>query len=408
MSTLSHKQIVKDIQTLVQTRSDVGVETFWPIIGKVGNLFGRLGLNPQIITDDDGEPLALWTVVEGSEPGPVLMLNACMDTAKVEAETRDRWECDPFSGKIDAKGWMHGRGAGDSKAGVVVNAHIASLALKRREQLKGSLIVVSDLHEHDGSMQGIKAFWDEVDGTPLQPEYAIISYTGNKDIKRGARGFYRARIKIHGKSMHSGKGQRARLNERAGYLASKLHCMLEEEPLPSDLDFRIPPTIHAETNNMGLEFATIPGQGDVNVDIRTTPGFNEEAARAHVDRVLERFQHQLSLKVGQVELKEFARCSAYETDPDSDLMKACRSAFLRETNKRKVNTAVTGPSNTGGIASQFGAQVAVFGVTAKNPHGVNEKMNTQSIRRVANILWRVTNNVLAPDKDLSSPFPAKS
>ena len=71
--------------------------------------------------------------------GSRYVLDVCLDTAPFGDEAA--WTYPPTSGEIDG-GWLHGRGACDSKAGAAIFAHAAARLLPVSDQLAGSLVLL--------------------------------------------------------------------------------------------------------------------------------------------------------------------------------------------------------------------------------------------------------------------------
>ena len=84
------------------------------------------GCAPRRLSAAGGETVAMVCEITGGRPGPRYVLDACLDTAPFGDEAA--WTYPPTSGVIDS-GWLHGRGACDSKAGAAIFAHVAARLL---------------------------------------------------------------------------------------------------------------------------------------------------------------------------------------------------------------------------------------------------------------------------------------
>ncbi len=104
-------------------------------------LLERSGIEVATIADRDEMPNLVATI-EGTAPGPHLVLNGHMDV--YPDGDASQWTRPPRSGEI-ADGRLHGRGAGDMKSGLTTILY-AFLALAERGDLHGrlSLCAVSD------------------------------------------------------------------------------------------------------------------------------------------------------------------------------------------------------------------------------------------------------------------------
>ena len=112
-----------------------------PVADAVRALLARYGIEVATIADQDHTPNLIATV-EGTAPGPHLVLNGHMDV--YPDGDASLWTRSARSGEI-ADGRLHGRGAGDMKSGLTTLLY-AFLALADRGGLPGrlSLCAVSD------------------------------------------------------------------------------------------------------------------------------------------------------------------------------------------------------------------------------------------------------------------------
>ena len=118
------RSIIELTQSLVRIPSQGGIDDHTPIIEHLTDRMRGLGLRPEVIAGQEGEPVAVASSISGRAPGPHLVLDACLDSAAVGDPTA--WARPPFSGDIDGAGWLHGRGAGDSKAAVAIFSHLVA------------------------------------------------------------------------------------------------------------------------------------------------------------------------------------------------------------------------------------------------------------------------------------------
>ena len=137
------------------------------------------------------ECMSAWLAGAGSGHG------SCQPLAR----RRWRWYA-PTSGAIDG-GWLHGRGACDSKAGAAIFAHVAARLLPVSGQLAGSLVLLFDVDEHTGGFGGARAYFDGADA-PDRVDGVMIGYPGPDHVVTGGRGVLRARLHVHGVASHSG------------------------------------------------------------------------------------------------------------------------------------------------------------------------------------------------------------
>ncbi|MBO5689853.1 MAG: M20/M25/M40 family metallo-hydrolase, partial [Lentisphaeria bacterium] len=137
--------------------------------------------------------------VFGSGKGPVLMLDAHMDT--VAAETFDG---DPFSGELDEEGFIHGRGSSDDKSSVAVMMEVIRILCENPPAgLDGTLYCCFVTEEEcDGSGRGSMACLDALP----KPDAAIVLDGAFGTVLSGASGILTVRIEVPGKSGHAAYG----------------------------------------------------------------------------------------------------------------------------------------------------------------------------------------------------------
>ena len=189
--------IVELASRLVATPSCAGIDPPQPVLSLVQSWLAENGLAPRLLDDPSGKPVAVLVEIAGAAPGPVLCLDACIDTAP--AGDPGQWSAPPFSGAV-RDGRLLGRGAADSKAGVAILAHVARHFAKSGLP-RGALHVLFDADEHTGRFGGVRAYLDAA-GRP--PDAASLGYPGNAGVVAGSRGFLRARLRFSGVAAHSG------------------------------------------------------------------------------------------------------------------------------------------------------------------------------------------------------------
>ena len=148
----------------------------------------RLGFD-HIWVDDWGSVIG---VVEGSQPGPTLLLDGHCDT--VGAHAAD-WIHDPWGGEIEA-GRLYGRGAADMKGSLAAMIH-AVAALDRR-QLRGQVVVSATVSEEVAEGEALKYV---INAT--HPDFVVIGEATQLNLNRGGRGRAELRLTTFGHSAHS-------------------------------------------------------------------------------------------------------------------------------------------------------------------------------------------------------------
>jgi acetylornithine deacetylase len=136
---------------------------------------------------------SIVAIVRGTGSGKSLVLNAHLDIASVGDETE--WIHSPFSGHIDLETrTIHGRGAMDDKAGVVICLALVESLLHCRSELKGDILihlVLEDEITGNGSLLCLDAGFRAdaaviIDGTRL--DTAIRQHAGQLQFQIDLKG----------------------------------------------------------------------------------------------------------------------------------------------------------------------------------------------------------------------------
>src|SRR5213078_3265730 len=192
--------VVELTRQLVRVPSRAGIDPYRPVLECMSAWLDGHGLRPRRLLAAGGETVAMVCEITGGRSGPRYVLDACLDTAPFGNEAA--WTYPPTSGAIDG-GWLHGRGACDSKAGAAIFAHVAARLLPVSDQLAGSLVLLFDVDEHTGRFGGARAYFEGADA-PDRVDGVMIGYPGPDHVVTGGRGVLRARLRVHGIASHSG------------------------------------------------------------------------------------------------------------------------------------------------------------------------------------------------------------
>lgn len=270
-----HDSVVELTRELVRIPSRAGADSYGPVLECMSAWLNGHGLKPRLLSALGGETVAMMCEINGGQPGPRYVLDACLDTAPFGDEAA--WTYSPASGEIDG-GWLHGRGASDSKAGAAIFAHIAVRHQIISDELPGSLVLLFDVDEHTGHFGGARAYF-EGPAAPARVDGVMIGYPGPDHVVTSGRGVLRAHVHVHGVASHSG-GRTTTPNAIAK--AAALVSALTDAPLPGDtaLSFPLPPRLSVTEITGGSGYSAVPDLCTLNVDIRLTPAFNAVAAEA--------------------------------------------------------------------------------------------------------------------------------
>jgi succinyl-diaminopimelate desuccinylase len=368
---------------LVATPSCAGIDSPEGVLGVAKTWFEQHDLAPRVLSDGGGKPVAVLVEITSGIPGPVLCLDACIDTAP--AGDPDQWSEPPFSGKVQGRRLM-GRGAADSKSGVAILAHVAR-ELAASGLPRGTLHVLFDADEHTGRFGGVRAY---VEGIPRLPDAVSLGYPGNDCIVVGSRGFLRAKLRFSGRAAHSGETQRTGIN--AITKAAAFALKVAKTPLPQTHDAAFPfgPVATVTHIEGGQGFSIVPDHAACHIDIRLTRAFDADRAR----RWLTQIAHEVD---PQCRIEAVDDWPSYLVEPDDKLVRsfaaAAESAF-----GRCVPPDVSGMSNIGNLLAARGVPtICAPGVSFANIHAADEWADIDSFTAVYAMYGEAVRRFLTAD-----------
>jgi succinyl-diaminopimelate desuccinylase len=367
-----HESVIELTRDLVTIPSRGGVDSYEPVLDRLSAWLTHRNLAPTVLTDKTGAIVGLTCEVTGTRPGPRWVLDACLDTAPFGDE--HAWTHPPTSAVIDG-GWLHGRGSADSKSGAAIFCHIAARLAAIPEQLHGRLVLLFDVDEHTGGFGGAKRYFEGPDA-PDDVAGVMIGYPGMDKLVVGGRGVYRARLHVHGVASHSGGSKTTpSAIEKAAYLTRVLSTT--ELPNGASPDFPLPGKLTVTAITGGEGYSVTPDLCTLNVDIRTTPTFNDQAAARLLEQIIAQVDDAwpgTRPTLTQVE----TRWPAYALPQNSPLRGAITDAA--KTTGIDVEAKIAGPSNIGNYLAGLGIPAtAGFGVTYTGLHGTNERIQLDTI-----------------------------
>ena len=219
--------MIRFAQKLIQRRSDTGHEK--EVADAILEELEKLGFD-EVKRDRTGNVIGVLKG-DGSEDG--ILFNCHMD--QVDPGDLEAWEHGPFSGEI-ADGYIHGRGASDTKGTIAVQIYTAALLKKMGAALKRDLIFTFVVEEEPGDMWGaLRMCQDELMDRRIA--FCISGESTGMDIALGHRGRLEVQVISKGKNSHSSAPW---LGVNA---VSKMAPMIEEidrmaEQLPEDGTFK--------------------------------------------------------------------------------------------------------------------------------------------------------------------------
>jgi len=221
-------------------------------------------------------------ILEGKAKGKNFVLEAHMDTVKV-----DNMKIDPFSPKIE-EGKMFGRGACDDKGSLASMLLAMKLLKKERVSLKGDVYlaaVVDEEHKYRGVVhllnQGFKF------------DAGIVGEPTNLDILIAHRGCLRWKITTKGVAAHSSEPEKGK---NAIYFMSDVIEAIKKKLIPLCKEKSHPlvgsPSLSVNIIQGGTQINIVPDRCFIEIDRRMIPGENDEDILREVDKLLDELKRK--------------------------------------------------------------------------------------------------------------------
>ncbi len=383
-----HGSVIDLVRDLVTIPSRGGIDPYEPVLDRIGSWLAHYRLPAATLKDQASATVGLTCEITGTRPGPRWVLDACLDTAPFGDQ--HAWTHPPTSGVIE-DGWLHGRGSADSKSGAAIFCHIAARLAAATDQLRGSLVLLFDVDEHTGSFGGARRYFEGPDA-PREVAGVMIGYPGMDKLVVGGRGVHRATLQVHGSASHSGG---SKTTPSAIEKAAHLIATLSATRLPDDVsdEFPLPGKLTVTAVSGGEGYSVTPDLCTFNVDIRTTPTFDSNAAA----RLLEHHAAEIDDAwpgTRSTRIQAGTTWPAYSLAEDAPL----RTALLDAAHAAglDVEAKIAGPSNIGNYLAGLGIPAtAGFGVTHTGLHGTDERIHLDTIPTVQAIYHNAVLNLMS-------------
>lgn len=367
--------VVALAQRLVRIPSRGGIDPYDPVIDLVVSWLAERGLTARRLRGTGDTAVGLACDVPGGHPGPRYVLDACLDTAPFGDPSL--WRHPPTSGVIE-DGWLYGRGSSDSKAAVAIFAHIAARLLSQASELHGALTLLFDLDEHTGGFGGARQYFAAAD-SPQDVAGVLIGYPGTDEIIIGSRGVQRAEVTVWGRSGHSGSSHpahRANAVEKAAHLVHELAG--RQTPAPIDRDLGLAPKLTVTAVHGGEGYTIVPDRCTINVDVRLTIEFGDDAASGLLREIVTGIDQQWpQTRPSEISMRQ--TWPAYKLGEDTPIRTALTTAADRHL-PRPPQPKVSGPSNIGNYLAQLGIPAtAGLGVRYEGLHGTDERIEIATV-----------------------------
>ncbi len=292
----------------------------------------------------------------------------------------DLWETPPFSAD-ERGGFIYGRGAADMKSGVA--AMLCAAANLRRGGVGGiAVLLTSD--EEGPALHGTRHVveWRRKNGGEKIP-YAILGEPTceaefGDAIKIGRRGSLTARITVRGKQAHAAYPHLGD-NPIRRLCAAVLEILRRAAELSDGGQTDFPPTsAQAVRISGGIADNVIPATARATVNFRYAPSNPPEMLRHAAEECLQ------NAAPGQWECEWIESAEPFLTKKDGALVRALQEAIFSVCGRRAALSTGGGTSDGRFLRAVCG-EIAEFGVINATMHAPNERAETESVRKLAEI-----------------------
>jgi acetylornithine deacetylase/succinyl-diaminopimelate desuccinylase family protein len=274
------------------------------VAGYLGNVMRRMGFDVQMPEVTHGRFNVVATLDNGG--GATLAFNSHLDVVPAG----EGWSRDPFR-LFERDGRLYGRGACDAKGPITAMVEAMLLLKAVRSSWRGRLIGVFVADEEVGSAGSLAFIADHppVDRVVVGEPTSLATVSAHK-------GVLRPRIRISGRSAHSGVPE---LGENAIIAAARLIKLFVEE------DVRLRTIVHPLCGKASLTVTrveggiadnVVPASCDVVIDRRVLPGETREQVESEIRAIMERARREEGVVA---EIVGFSSTAGACETPASDL-----------------------------------------------------------------------------------------
>ncbi len=342
-----------------------------------------------------GRPNVVGVLGEAGR-GPTLLLEGHTDVV-TEGDPAE-WRYPPFAAVL-AEGRIWGRGAADMKGGLAA-ALVAAAAIKRSGVPLAGRLVVGALVDEEGDMLGARHFC----ATPIGREVAaaIVCEPEENQICLEQRGVVWARVRLRGRMAH-GAMPEAGLNPIPGLAALLDEARRLERRLRrlcGPTRYLRPPTVTPTVVQAPVRGApqpnVIPSATEVTLDIRLTPGPDEPAVAAEIDRLCRAVEARCPGLAVAWEALNGLRLPT-RVARDEPLVQAVARAVRQVTGRRPSYGGVPGSTDGTILRTVLGIPIVTCGPGDRHvPHQVDEYVGMAQLVEAARIYVAAALNFFEP------------
>ena len=350
-------------------------------IEQLSHWLSEMGFKCDILNfkeDGTDDVLNLWARI-GNEEGPALCFAGHTDVVPEGDETR--WSTDPFAAnEIDGK--IIGRGATDMKGAIASFVSATKKFLDERENFAGSISFIITGDEEGIAINGTKKLLNWMQENSISFDDCIVGEPTNPKrlgemIKIGRRGSVNGVLTVDGQQGHVAYPHLAKnpipmLLDILNNLTSDQLDQGNEHFQPSNLEITSVDVGNKATN-------VIPQSASARFNIRYNDNFNSETIEDEINRRLENFKNNFSLKLEH-------SGDSFLTKPGKLVNDLSEIIF----NKTGINPdlSTSGGTSDARFIKSYG-NVVEFGLISETMHQIDESVAVKDINDLSEIYYEV-------------------
>ncbi len=317
--------------------------------------------------------------LRGSGGGKTLILNAHTDVVTVEGMK------DPFSAHVQ-DGKLYGRGACDTKSGLVAGLSALLALHKAGVSLAGDLILVGACDEEYASI-GTQALLKEIQG-----DGCIILESSGLAVAVAHGGFVWAEVETHGIAAHGSlPDQGVDAIVKMGRVLTELdalgqHIHREKAFYSALAQETMRPSVHASLIQGGRELSSYPDRCLLQIERRLIPTETLKDVQAELDGMLSRVAAEDPQFKAQWRTTFFREPWQAAEGP---LLAALNHACETELGARPERFTAMAWTDSA-LMEKAGIPTLVFGPDGDGSHGTLEYAEIDSVIACARVLARMT------------------
>ena len=350
-------------------------------IEQLSHWLSEMGFKCDILNfkeDGTDDVLNLWARI-GNEEGPALCFAGHTDVVPEGDETR--WSTNPFAAnEIDGK--IIGRGATDMKGAIASFVSATKKFLDERENFAGSISFIITGDEEGIAINGTKKLLNWMQENSISFDDCIVGEPTNPKrlgemIKIGRRGSVNGVLTVDGQQGHVAYPHLAKnpipmLLNILNNLTSDQLDQGNEHFQPSNLEITSVDVGNKATN-------VIPQSASARFNIRYNDNFNSETIEDEINRRLENFKNNFSLKLEH-------SGDSFLTKPGKLVSDLSEIIF----NKTGINPdlSTSGGTSDARFIKNYG-NVVEFGLISETMHQIDESVAVKDINDLSEIYYEV-------------------